>query len=458
MDNKDFKGYEDSNSNSDVNNDLNGVVNIDLSSNDGNDSNSNRETLGSEKPQPFYTESYKKPKGGRRVSLLQLALVAIICSILGGGLVFVAFQFVAPAIKPSMGSYFGNILSGKTTISETAEQKDNGIYKKIEIQSVESPITAIAEKVGPSVVGIRVTATMQDFFGERQGTGEGAGIIIKSDGYILTNNHVISEAFESNSSNTISSGSKIEVILPSNKDKPYIAQLIGRDSKTDIAVLKIDASGLSTAELGDSDALRPGELAVAIGNPGGLDYMGSVTAGIISGLNRKVVTDDGKQLTLLQTDAAINPGNSGGPLVNSKGQVIGINTIKIASQGFEGLGFAIPINNAKSIISDLIEFNYVKGRPKLGITIDPRFNEAYARQNGVPAGLLVSDVEPLSGAYKAGIKINDIITKFDGTTIKTFEGLETEKNKHKPGDTVKMEAYREGKTLTFDVTLTEAKN
>ena len=150
-------------------------------------------------------------------------------------------------------------------------------------------------------------------------------------------------------SNKLRDGAKIEVILPDNKNIPYKAELIGRDEKTDIAVLKIDVSGLPAAELGDSDAMKVGELAVAIGNPGGMDYMGSVTAGVISGINRTITMSNGREFRLLQTDAAINPGNSGGALANSRGEVIGINTIKIAATDVEGIGFAIPINEAREI-------------------------------------------------------------------------------------------------------------
>lgn len=412
---------------------------------------------GTEYTASFYTENYKKPKSRRNSSLLQLVLVAVLSSILGGGIVFAAFQFVAPAIQPAVNSYFGKMMSSNTGTNSSVQGANDGVYKKIEITQSDSPVTAIAEKVSPSIVGIRVTARVQDFFfGESDVPGEGSGIILRSDGYILTNNHVISGAM-SERGNKISSGAKIEVILPNQKDKTYTATVVGRDSKTDLAVLKIDATGLPAAELGNSDELKVGELAVAIGNPGGLEYMGSVTVGVLSGLNRTIKTEDGKDFTLVQTDAAINPGNSGGALVNSKGQVIGVNTIKIAAQGFEGLGFAIPINRAKEISEQLINHNYVTGRPKLGIYIDNRFNEEVAKQYNVPNGLLVMDVELMSGAYKAGIKTNDIITKFDGKPVKSFAELEELKNKHKPGDKVKAEIYRDGETLTLEIQLGEDK-
>jgi serine protease Do len=207
----------------------------------------------------------------------------------------------------------------------------------------------------------------------------------------------------------------------------------------------------------NSEELRPGELAVAIGNPGGIDFMGSVTAGVISGLNRAIKTEDGKNLTLIQTDAAINPGNSGGALVNSKGEVVGINTIKIAAQGYEGLGFAIPSNTALEITNSLIEHKKVKGRLYLGISINPNYNEVFAKRYNTPVGLLVVQVEPMSAAYKAGIRDNDILTKFNRQELRTFEQLEEEKNKLKVGDVVEVEVYRdsEKKNFTFNITMEE---
>ena len=272
----------------------------------------------------FYTENYTKPRSRRGNSLVQLALVALVSSIIGGSVVFAAFQFLAPAIRPSVNSYLGNIIPKSPALSNS----DNGAtgYKKIEIERTDSPVTAIAEKVSPSIVGIRVTARVRDFFfGEREGTGEGSGIIATDDGYIITNYHVILNALDR--SGKQNKAAKIEVFLQNQMDKPYTADVIGVDARTDLAVIKIDATGLHEAEFGNSDELKVGEMAVAIGNPGGLEYMGSVTVGVISGLNRTIQSDTGKGFKLIQTDAAINPGNSGGALVNSKGQVIGVSSL-----------------------------------------------------------------------------------------------------------------------------------
>ena len=402
----------------------------------------------------YYTENIKKSKQGR-VGTGQLILVSVLSAVLGAGAMFSASTFLTPAIQPTVDSWFGR--TGPAAVASG----DNGTYKKVEITQSTSPIEAIVEKVSPSIVGIQVTVQAQgsDFFFNigQSGVGYGSGIIIGSDGYILTNNHVIESALVQNS-NTLAEGSKIQVVLSNDKEKLFSALVVGRDPKTDIAVLKINATNLPAAELGNSDNVKPGELAVAIGNPEGFDFMNSVTAGIISGINRTLTTDDGREHKLIQTDAAINPGNSGGALVNSQGQVVGDNTVKIASTEVEGIGFAIPINEANNIAKSLMEYKYVKGRPHLGLSIDQRFNSDIAKKNNVPNGLLVYEVLPLSAAYNAGIHPGDIITKFDGKTVTTFSELEDQKNKHKPGDKVQVEVYRSKKTITLTVTLDEENN
>lgn len=398
----------------------------------------------------YYSEKYGNTRKKRNGGLFQMVLVALLSSIFGGAVVGAMFIFAAPVVQPAVKTYFGKILPGVSTTSTTTT--DNGAYKKVEIEKTDSPVSAIAEKVEPSIVGIRVTVKAQNnffSFGSTQGASEGSGIIIKSDGYIMTNYHVIESALDKKN------GGKVEVILPKQKDKPYTAQIIGHDWRTDLAVLKIEATDLPAAELGNSDAIKVGELAVAIGNPAGLELMGSVTTGIISGLDRTIPLEDIKDLKLIQTDASINPGNSGGALVNSQGQVIGVNNAKMGGEGYEGLGFAIPINKAKEITDSLMEYKYVKGRPLLGITPDTRFNETLAKQYNVPAGVLVAEIHPLSGAYKAGVQVGDIITKIDGKAVKDRTELDEVKNKHKPGDTIPIEIYRDGQTKTLNVTLSE---
>jgi len=310
---------------------------------------------------------------------------------------------------------------------------------KIVYSGTVSPVVPIAEKVSPSIVAISLKTRSRDFFGRvYEGQGTGSGIIIDKQGHIITNNHVVEGAND------------IIVILHDGKELE--ATLIGRDSQTDLAVIKVDADNLTVAELGDSSALKVGELAVAIGSPMGTEYAGSVTAGIISGLNRTVSIGD-DSIKLIQTDAAINPGNSGGALVNSEGKVIGINTIKFAETRVEGMGFAIPINEAKPIIEDLINNKKVL-RPYLGIqgiTISKEEAEEYKLTQGVYVRVVI----PGSGADAAGVRRGDIITKIDDKKVLTIEDLIAEIQKHKVGETVKIEVYNQGneyKTLTVKLT------
>lgn len=307
-------------------------------------------------------------------------------------------------------------------------------------------VPQIAKKVGPSCVGVinKAKVTAQRFYdpfsgryyytsdpnsSEMKEQGSGSGIIISEDGYIVTNQHVIDGANE------------ISVVL--NTGDEYTATLVGSDEKSDLAVLKIEASGLVAAELGDSTELEVGELAVAIGNPLGQEFAGSVTCGVISALNR-TMTVDNKTYNLVQTDAAINPGNSGGALVNKYGEVIGINSVKISTTGVEGIGFAIAISEAKPIIDDLMNNGYVSGRPLVGITAQ-----------GTANGLSVKSVSDGSGAAAAGIQVGDLIVKADGTVVKTVDELNAIRDKKKAGDHLNLTVIRNGEMLDIDVTLGE---
>lgn len=314
-----------------------------------------------------------------------------------------------------------------------------------------STVTAIAKKAGPSIVGIRITVegTRLGFYGVSSArVGEGSGIIISSDGYVLTNYHVVSYADPKSSI----SGSKIlEVFLPDGREAKAV--FVGGDSKTDLALIKIDLKNLPAAELGDSSVLEVGELAVAIGNPLGMEFAGSVTVGVISALNRTVETGD-KTLNLIQTDAAINEGNSGGALLNSRGQVIGINSAKISASGVEGLGFAIPINDAKPVIDQLKTYGYVKGRPFIGISGE-EISGIYASYYGWPKGIYITNVIKGSGADKAGMREGDILVSLGGITVETMKDLENAKSKYKPGDSVTVIVYRNDRKISLKLTFGE---
>jgi len=315
-----------------------------------------------------------------------------------------------------------------------------------------SAVTGIAKKVGPSIVGIRMLTQSPGgwYFGDEtaQSKAEGSGIIISSDGYIMTNYHVVQYA---DPKNYMSKSTALEVFLADKRQAK--AKFIGGDQRTDLAVIKIDLNNLPAAELGDSAALEVGELAVAIGNPLGLEFQGSVTAGVISALNRTVNVDD-KTLNLIQTDAAINPGNSGGALVNSKGQVIGINTVKISVAGVEGLGFAIPINDAKPIVDQLMMFGYVKGRPFIGIA-GREITAEISRQYGLPVGIYILEVTPGSGAAKAGIQKGDVLVSMAGRDVRTMKEVDQIKKNYKAGDRVDVTIVRNGKNMRLSLTFSE---
>lgn len=309
----------------------------------------------------------------------------------------------------------------------------------------------VASKVRPSIVGIKVEYTANSIFLRNPTTAqaEGSGIIISEDGYILTNNHIVNSS-SNNSFYEIEQASKVSVYLY-NDETEYPATIVGTDEQTDLAVIKIDKTGLAAAELGDSDNVQVGEFSMAIGNPLGLES--SVTAGIISAVNRKVTDSDGKTFTLIQTDAAINSGNSGGALVNAEGKVIGINTLKLSGTGIEGMGFAIPINSTREIYEQLIQFNKVK-RPYIGISgLD--LDEKTASYYKLVVGIYVKDIETFSAAEKAGIKVGDVIIGVNGNKVTSMDELNNIKNTHNIGDEITLRVNRNGQEMDIKVTLAE---
>ncbi|MDR1392043.1 MAG: S1C family serine protease [Clostridiales bacterium] len=338
--------------------------------------------------------------------------------------------------------------NSKVNIIEKINDSVRKEEKKILGDFGELSTSEIAKKAGPCVVGITTNITKNmGFWGEYELEGCGSGIILDVEGYIITNNHVVEGA------------NKVMVTL--NTGEPIEAKIVGTDSKMDIAVIKIETDlSITPAELGDSSELEVGEKAIAIGNPFGLEFAGSVTQGVISAVDRKIKCEGNKELNVVQTDASINNGNSGGPLLNRKGQVIGINTIKFSpAHGFEGMGFAIPINSVKPVIIDLIEHGHVKGRPTIGISIR-NLTKSIAEQQSWPLGVQVMYVKTGSGAEIAGLKRGDIITKCSGIVVATIDEINKIKDKLFPGDVLEFEVYKyeTGKTETVKVKLMEEKN
>ncbi len=305
-----------------------------------------------------------------------------------------------------------------------------------------TPIVVAAKKVGPAVVGITNKAYVRDFF-NRVGLAErgtGSGVIYDKSGLIATNNHVVEGAQE--------------IIVSLSDGRSIKGKVLGADAATDLAVVKIDAANLPVATFGDSASLQVGEPAIAIGNPLGLEFRGSVTAGVISALNRSIEIGD-RKYTLIQTDAAINPGNSGGALVNADGEVVGINSAKIAVSGVEGIGFAIPINTVKPILAALAKQGRVI-RPYVGASlVDKDFADRYGFDVDVQGGLLIMKLVPNGPLAAAGIRTGDIITKFSGEKVSKVAELRAKIAEHKVGDSVEITILRNGGELTKTVVLQE---
>lgn len=340
---------------------------------------------------------------------------------------------------------------GGGALAVTMLGNSGGSAKNIKIDSnVDSldAASAIAEKVMPSVVGISTESqvTEQTMFGIRQGIaqGVGTGIIVSEDGYILTNSHVVD------------GGESSSITVDLYDGKEYSGTVLWSDSAIDLAIVKIDANGLTAAEMGDSDDVKIGDYAVAIGNPLGLNFERSTTQGIISGLDRTITTTDGSSTSqmegLIQTDASINSGNSGGPLINSKGQVIGINTAKASSA--EGLGFAIPISTAIPVIDELKESGTYE-KAYMGIE---GMNMVYAKQlyeidSDIEEGIFVKQIYTNSPAAESGMHEGDIITAVDGDKISTMKSLQTKLFKYRPGDTITLTIERNRTEQKIELTL-----
>lgn len=361
--------------------------------------------------------------------------------------------FGVPSIKEKI---IGEINVDTTVQTSTPSGTTTNL---ISLSNYSNTAVYAANKILPSIVGIQVTytTTTNSFFGfgvptTAEATATGSGIIISEDGYIVTNNHVIDTESSSSSYlyHDITDATSIKVKLYGS-DEFYDAEVVGKDSQTDLAVLKIDKTGLTAAEFADSDEAAVGEFVMAVGSPLGLDT--TVTAGLISAVNREVESD-GTTYICIQTDAAINSGNSGGALVNSDGKVIGINTLKLSGTDVEGIGFAIPINSTLDVIDDLIEYNKVL-RPYIGISGIDLDESMVERYNLSTLGVYIQSVQNFSPAEKAGLQAGDIIIKADGTDIKTMDELNEIKSSHEIGDTITLTINRNGTEREVTITLEE---
>lgn len=394
-----------------------------------------------------YSNNYTKKSNA---SFLKSVFIPFLSGIVGCSLV-IGTCFGVPEIKEKL---IGKSLSVLTSTPST----NSGTVSQINLANYSDTAVFAANKILPSIVGIEIQYTVTSSFfmfggpSTSTSTASGSGIIISEDGYILTNNHVVDTSSSSSSYSyyELSEATSVKVKLYGD-DNTYDAKIVGQDSKTDLAVLKIEKNGLTAAEFANSDEVKIGEFAMAIGNPLGLGS--SITCGVISAVNRDV-SSDGTTYTCIQTDAAINSGNSGGALVNSEGKVIGVNTLKLSGTGVEGIGFAIPINSTLDVTQDLIEYQKVL-RPYIGLaTID--LDEELAKANNLVVGVYVKSVDDFSAGEKAGIKAGDVIVKADGKEVKTNRELNTIRDTHQIGDEMTITVNRNGTEKELTVKLQEA--
>ena len=397
-------------------------------------------------PRTYYTPPEKPPKIKKEKNhngIGKFIAACLICALLGGvgGGALVATQIPEQTTSSQNGGSKLNVSgANETGNTQTASPVSSG----------ETLTGSQIYSLGcAQAVGVTTDITYTNYFGmQSKSAVSGSGFIVTSDGYIVTNYHVIADAYQG--------GYKISVILYNGSK--YDAKIVGVEESSDIAVLKIDATGLSAATLGNSDNLQVGETVFAIGNPlGELSF--TMTSGMVSALDRDITTQDqttGQTTTnnMFQIDAAVNEGNSGGPVYNNKGEVIGIVTAKYADTGVEGLGFAIPIKDVTDIVNQLIKNGYVSGKANFGITVTT-VDSTVAQYYNMVEGAYVYSVEKGSCSDKAGLKVGDIITAINGTEVKTSSELTNAKKDFKAGDTVTLKVYRQGEYVDIKVTLDE---
>ncbi|MDI9468854.1 MAG: trypsin-like peptidase domain-containing protein [Bacillota bacterium] len=378
-----------------------------------------------------------RPRRASRLGIVAAFLGGALLSGLAGG--FLAFNLLTTGVDETRATTELPVTTeaAETTGAVETRRADTPTAVTVSAPDGTMSVREIAEKASPAVVAIYVEAVQDTFFGRQVVEGAGSGVIIASNGYILTNNHVIANSHA------------VNVRLADGNE--YEAELVGSDSVTDLAVLKIDAEDLPYLEFGDSSELHVGDQIVAIGNPLG-DLQGTVTAGYVSALNRDVETDSGTLYGVIQVDAAINSGNSGGALLNTRGELVGINVAKPVRTGVEGIAFSIPVSTAQPIAEQLIESGTVR-RPMIGITgSDVPANNPY----DLTPGVLVREVQPGSPAEKAGVRVRDIVTKVNGQDVASVDDVNRIKNQAEIGDKLKLTVERNGELIVIEVTLEPA--
>ena len=397
----------------------------------------------------FYrTGSTNPPKNRRGLLTFLLVVVILLVGLVSvlGLLNFKLFQqlnnHTSFRFSPDTSENSHPVISGDSN----TEKEDPSV--SLQLQETPQSVANVPQEGGLSLQDIyskTINAVVSISCTGNGGTSTGSGVVISEQGYIVTNAHVVENA------------RFVQVLL--NDGTEHEARIIGADELTDLAVLQVDSTGLVAAEFGDSASLRVGDTVVAIGDPLGIELRGTMTNGIVSAINRDIVTD-GRTMTLIQTNAALNSGNSGGPLLNCYGQVIGINTMKMGDQmsnaGVEGLGFAIPSATVKEIVDQLIDKGYVAGRPDLGLTLQvvTVFDQMYYR---VPQGLYITQITEGSSAAALGLQVGDILLSLDGQRLNNTENLRQLLYNYSAGDVVEILLYRSGRQYIVMLTLDEAK-
>lgn len=373
---------------------------------------------------------YERPP--KRRSLFSYFITALIGALIGGIIsIYIAPNYIYGNLIPVPDIYKQGTTTSKIENITITPTEDISVVK------------AVAKKAMSTVVGITTVQVQRQFIWETEVEGIGSGVIVDSNGYILTNSHVVADGKVKSLSVLFENGDTID------------GEVLWSDSTLDIAILKVDKQGLPVADLGDSDLLEVGDVAVAIGNPLGLEFQRTVTSGIVSGLNRSIRTEDGNVIeNLIQTDASINPGNSGGPLLNSRGEVVGINTAKV--QTGEGLGFAIPINSIKPIIDEVIQtgdFDMVY-MGIYGVELE-YFERQYRVKLGADSGIVLVEIVKDSPADKAGLEAGDVIVKIDNQDIENMSHLKRALYKYSIGDKAKITFIRNGQQQTTEITFSK---
>ena len=407
-------------------------------------------------PPQYYTppqkteRPHKSKKSSGNSKILAAIALCLVCAILGGllgaGIMSARLNDRISGLEQSISANSAQSAEALNTAQAAQASADKG---GLSAQTIAEGGTMTAAQIYAQacaqVVGITTSVSYTNYFGQ-SGTSEisGSGFFISEDGYILTNYHVIETAQDKD----------LPITVVTYDGTSYQATIVGTEAANDLAVLKIDASGLNAAAFADSDALQVGDTVYPVGNPmGELEF--SMSTGHVSALNRTITTEDAEDIRMFQIDAAVNPGNSGGPVYDANGKVVGVVTAKYSDSGVEGLGFAIPASDAASITEDLITKGYVSGKAYMGVMLDERYNSIYAEYYNMPLGAYVYSVESGTAADRAGLEAGDIITALGERKIESYTDLRSALKDYSAGDTAEMTVYRAGESMTITITFDE---